>query len=119
MNWEAVGAVGEIVGAAAVVVTLVYLAGQVRQATRATQAASFQAASALEQEFLLAVGQDPATSRTWAAYMCGFLGREFVDFMARLAPGGESASSVSGQGHPTRVCCRSERPHRTLARASG
>ena len=50
LNWEAIGALGEIISAAAVVVTLVYLAGQVRQATRATQAASFQAASALEQE---------------------------------------------------------------------
>ncbi len=31
MNWDAVGAVGELVGAAAVLVTLVYLAIQVRQ----------------------------------------------------------------------------------------
>lgn len=34
MNWEAMGALGEIVGAAAVVVTLVYLSVQVRQNTR-------------------------------------------------------------------------------------
>ncbi len=34
MNWEAIGAVGEIVGAAAVVVTLIYLAAQVRQNTK-------------------------------------------------------------------------------------
>jgi hypothetical protein len=34
MNWEAIGAVGEIVGAAAVVVTLIYVAVQVRQNTR-------------------------------------------------------------------------------------
>jgi len=71
VNWEAIGALGEIVGAGAVVVTLIYLAGQVRQATRATRAASFQAASALEQEFLLSVGQDPGTARTWAAFMFG------------------------------------------------
>ncbi|MBM89205.1 MAG: hypothetical protein CMQ41_12590 [Gammaproteobacteria bacterium] len=32
MNWEAIGAVGEIVGALAVVITLVYLASQVRHA---------------------------------------------------------------------------------------
>ncbi|MEH6593310.1 MAG: hypothetical protein V7746_23775, partial [Halioglobus sp.] len=30
MNWEAVGAFGEVVGALAVVVTLVYLARQIR-----------------------------------------------------------------------------------------
>lgn len=73
MNWNAIGAVAEIVGAIAVVVTLIYLAVQVRQATQATQAASFQTASALEQEFLLVVGQDPATARTWATYMFGDL----------------------------------------------
>ena len=32
MNWEAVGAVGELIGAAAVVVTLIYLTVQVRYA---------------------------------------------------------------------------------------
>lgn len=37
MNWEAVGAIGEIVGAAAVVVTLVFLAAQIRLSARATQ----------------------------------------------------------------------------------
>jgi hypothetical protein len=71
MNWNAVGAIGEIVGAIAVVATLIYLAGQIRQATHATQAACFQAASALEQEFLLVLGQDPATARTWGTYMFG------------------------------------------------
>ena len=34
MNWEAIGAVGEILGASGVVVTLIYLAAQVRQNTR-------------------------------------------------------------------------------------
>jgi hypothetical protein len=71
VNWNAIAAVGEIVGAIAVVVTLIYVASQVRQATCATQAATFQAASTLEQEFLLVLGQDPATARTWATYMFG------------------------------------------------
>ncbi len=69
MNWEAIGAIGEIVGATAVVVTLIYLAVQVRHGTRATQAASVQAASALDQEFLLTVGADPAMARLWATYL--------------------------------------------------
>ena len=34
MNWEALGAIGEIVGAVAVVVTLGYLAVQIRKNTR-------------------------------------------------------------------------------------
>ena len=36
MNWEAIGAIGEIVGAAGVVVTLLYLAVQVRLSRQAT-----------------------------------------------------------------------------------
>ena len=31
MNWEAIGAIGELIGAMAVVITLVFLALQVRQ----------------------------------------------------------------------------------------
>jgi len=38
MNWDAMGAVGEIIGAAAVVVTLAYLALQVRASTKESEA---------------------------------------------------------------------------------
>ena len=38
MNWEAIGAVGEILGAIAVLVTLIYLATQIKQHTLATRA---------------------------------------------------------------------------------
>jgi hypothetical protein len=41
MNWEAIGAVGEIVGALAVVVTLAYLAIQIRQTNRIARAESY------------------------------------------------------------------------------
>jgi len=34
MNWEAIGALGEVVGAAAVVLTLLYLARQVRDGSK-------------------------------------------------------------------------------------
>ena len=44
MNWEAIGAIGEIVGAAAVVFTLFYLALQVRRSARQDQIESFQTA---------------------------------------------------------------------------
>ncbi len=40
MNWEAMGAVGEAVGAAAVIASLVYLAVQIRQNTRSIRRAS-------------------------------------------------------------------------------
>ena len=41
MNWDAIGAIGEIIGAAAVVLTLFYLAVQIRQSNRLS---SFQTA---------------------------------------------------------------------------
>ena len=69
MNWEAISAIGEIVGATAVVVTLIYLAVQIRRGTNATQAASVQAAAALDHEFLMAVGLDPITAKLWATYL--------------------------------------------------
>ncbi|MFT4799432.1 MAG: hypothetical protein ACJAYE_003628 [Candidatus Azotimanducaceae bacterium] len=43
MNWDAVGAVAELVGAAGVIVTLIYLATQVRQNTKSISTSSFQA----------------------------------------------------------------------------
>jgi hypothetical protein len=42
MNWEAIGAIGEIVGAIAVVVTIGFLAVQIRQNTISLQNASAQ-----------------------------------------------------------------------------
>ena len=41
MNWDAIGAVGEMISALAVVVTLVYLALQIRVSTRESQASAF------------------------------------------------------------------------------
>jgi hypothetical protein len=42
MNWEAIGAIGEILGAIGVIVTLGYLAVQIRQNTRSLRAAAQQ-----------------------------------------------------------------------------
>ena len=43
MNWDALGAVGEIVGAVAVVATLVYLSIQIRQNTKSERASALDA----------------------------------------------------------------------------
>jgi hypothetical protein len=42
MNWDAIGAVAELLGALGVIASLVYLATQMRQNARATQASSYQ-----------------------------------------------------------------------------
>jgi len=69
MNWEAISAVGEFVGAMAVVVTLVYLAVQVRRGTAATQAATVQSADALDPGFLLTPGSDSVLAKLRASYI--------------------------------------------------
>ena len=43
MNWDAIGAIGEVLGALGVITTLVYLAVQIRQNTRAVQGATVNA----------------------------------------------------------------------------
>jgi hypothetical protein len=69
MKLEKCALIAEIIASFAVVVTLIYLAIQVRDGTRATQAASFQVAASMDQEFLLALGSDPANARIWNGYL--------------------------------------------------
>ena len=56
-NWEAIGAVGEILGALVVVATLLYLAAQVRESRKATAADIYQtrAMSRAEAELQIAL----------------------------------------------------------------
>ena len=49
MNWEALSAIGELVGALGVVATLFYVALQVRQNTRAVRASTLNAITASHQ----------------------------------------------------------------------
>ena len=65
MSWEALGALGELVGAAAVVVSLVYLAMQVRAGARATQAETEMEAARMWSEFHARVAHSPDMTRIW------------------------------------------------------
>ena len=58
MNWEAIGAVGELLGAAAVVFTLGYLAVQVRHAKTATADQSRLYRANAVQELILQTSRD-------------------------------------------------------------
>ncbi len=42
MNWEAIGAIGEVLGAVGVIITLAYLAVQMRQSNRLAKRAAVQ-----------------------------------------------------------------------------
>ncbi len=59
MDWNAIGAIGEILGAVAVVATLGYLAVQTRYSVAATQANTRQAMLESDQQFLTLLMVDP------------------------------------------------------------
>ena len=60
MNWEAIGSVGDAIGGVGVVLTLLYLAHQTRQNTRAVRAASFQQVADSLSDVSMTVVQDPS-----------------------------------------------------------
>lgn len=51
MNWEAISAVSEIIGAIAVVVSLVYLAVQIRSSSKATRASVYMGLHDTQAQF--------------------------------------------------------------------
>ena len=52
MNWDAIGAIAERLGAIGVVVSLLYLATQIRQNTKSVRAAAFFGVTGLSLRFL-------------------------------------------------------------------
>jgi hypothetical protein len=65
MNWEAIGALGEVGGAVAVVVTLVYLTRQIRQSTQATRVAAYHHAQQPLWSISAAISTDPGLAELW------------------------------------------------------
>lgn len=63
MNWEAIGAIGETVGAIAVVFTIAYLAIQVRASTRASKAVVREGVSSSLQNVMLSRLDTPVLAR--------------------------------------------------------
>ena len=59
MNWDAIAAVSQVVGSIAVIVTLIYLARQVRQSTAALRSAATQGAHDQAADFYGALSSDP------------------------------------------------------------
>ena len=78
MNWEAIGAIGDFVGGLAVVLTLVYIAFQVRQSSkqidqhsRALSASTFYAAGEGFNKWWALVIQDEAVAGLWKRGIAG------------------------------------------------
>jgi hypothetical protein len=68
MNWDAIGAIGEIVGAAAVVLTLGYLALQIRHSKQATTDSNRIARSNGVREWLLVMASNDRLRESWDAF---------------------------------------------------
>ena len=65
MDWDAVGAIGELVGAAAVVASLAYLAVQIRQNTRSMQAASYDSIVSAGRDLSFQINRDSELGRIY------------------------------------------------------
>jgi hypothetical protein len=69
MNWDAIGAIGEVVGAVGVIVSLLYLALQIRQNSNVVRSATRQAISTTQVELGLRIGESPdlrvAMAKLW------------------------------------------------------
>ena len=65
MNWDALGAIGELVGAVAVVATLAYLAVQIRQSNKLSRATAVQIVSQQNLEFLGMLATNPDLRELW------------------------------------------------------
>ena len=63
MNWEAIGAIGEVLGAVGVIVTLGYLATQIRQNTRTMRSAAHHSVNQLGVQINLAMGTNAEVAR--------------------------------------------------------
>ena len=71
MNWNAVGAVGEIIGATAVLLSLLYLGFQIRQNTRTLKPSSYQAAIASMSESSNIIASNEQSARICRTMLFG------------------------------------------------
>ena len=72
MNWEAVSALGQIVGAIAVVISVIYLAVQVRSSARQTRLASMRSMSDAFNQWLQSLAENPQLGDLWYRGMRDF-----------------------------------------------
>lgn len=63
MDWDAVAAIGQAIGAVAVIVTLIYLAIQIRDSARASRSAAVTDATTAMQAFYQELGSNSSTSQ--------------------------------------------------------
>jgi len=62
MNWDALGAIAEAIGSIAVVITLIYLAVQIRHTSKSTRLASAQGLAITFSDFMSQLSSDAETA---------------------------------------------------------
>ena len=65
VNWEAVSAIGQVVGAVAVVISLIYLTNEVRNNARATRLSSMRSLSDAINQYFKTVAEDGDLAELW------------------------------------------------------
>jgi hypothetical protein len=65
LNWEAISAIGQVVGAVAVVISLIYVASEVRRNTRATQLAAMRSMHDAFNRWIQQLGQYPQLAEVY------------------------------------------------------
>ena len=65
MDWEAIGAIGETLGAIGVIATLLYLTAQIRQNTRATLADARYSVGQTTSDMMLAISINGELAEIW------------------------------------------------------
>jgi hypothetical protein len=87
VNWEAISAIGQIVGALGVVISLIYLAREVRRNTRATQLAAMRSMHDAFNRWIQQISGNPDLSELYYRGIHDFeslKGAELVRFSALM-----------------------------------
>jgi hypothetical protein len=90
MDWDAVSAIAEVIGAIAIVVSLIYVGVQVNDGTRAARSATASDAASVMQAWYLEVGSDAQKSKLFLNGMANpdaFSREEFYQFTMMLHAG--------------------------------
>jgi len=66
VNWEAIGTIAEIVGAAGVIASLLYLAVQIRQSTKVARAETTKDLYLASRDAILQIASNDELAKIWA-----------------------------------------------------
>lgn len=81
MSWDQIGAIGQVAAAVGLIPTLIYLALQVREQTRANRRASLDLLSTQQTELIRTINESPDFA---AIYLGGLRNFELLDPVSRL-----------------------------------